>query len=143
MAAGYWNAAEVSARVFRAHPSRAGVRAVFSGDIVRRDAEGRLYYVARHDRIINTLGFRVGPDEIADVLHASGQVAEAVVAAEPDAIRGQCIIATVVMNANGSVETLRRFCREELPLYMQPARFDVVASIPRLPSGKYDIDARV
>jgi acyl-CoA synthetase (AMP-forming)/AMP-acid ligase II len=143
MATGYWNAPEASARAFRPHPARAGVRAVFSGDIVRHDAEGRLFYVGRHDRIINTLGFRVGPDEIAEVLHASGHVSEAVVAAELDVDRGQRIIAIVVLSKNGSVEALRRYCREELPLYMQPARFDVVASIPRLPSGKYDIDARV
>ncbi|MGH7505549.1 MAG: AMP-binding protein [Longimicrobiales bacterium] len=141
LASGYWRAPDASARVFRPHPTRAGARAVYSGDLVRSDAEGRLYYVSRRDHVIKTLGFRVGPDEVTDVLHASGQVVEAVVVPEPDAERGQRIIAVVVLAPDGSVETLRRFCREELPPYMQPARFDVVASLPRLPSGKYNVDA--
>jgi acyl-CoA synthetase (AMP-forming)/AMP-acid ligase II len=141
IASGYWNAPEATARTFRPHPAKPDVRAVFSGDLVRRDAEGRMYYVARHDHVINTLGFRVGPDEITDVLHASGQVFEAAVTARPDAERGQRIVAVVVLAPGGSVHALRRFCRQELPSYMQPAQFDVVESLPRLPSGKFDIGA--
>jgi acyl-coenzyme A synthetase/AMP-(fatty) acid ligase len=141
IAAGYWNAPEATARVFRAHPTRPEERAVYSGDIVRQDAEGRLYYVARHDRVINTMGFRVGPDDVGDVLHASGQVTEAVVRSEPDPERGQRIVAAVVLAQTGSVDALRRFCREALPPYMQPARYEVVTELPRLPSGKYDVDA--
>ena len=144
IAVGYWNDAEATARVFRPNPLRPagapdGERVVFSGDMVRADEEGYLYFVSRRDRMIKTMGFRVGPDEVVDVLHASGQIAEAVVDAEPDAERGERIVAYVVLAPNGSRERLERFCRAELPSYMLPGRFEQRTSLPRLASGKYDL----
>jgi hypothetical protein len=41
--------------------------------------------------------------------------------------------------ANAALEKLQNFCRVELPRHTQPARFDVRSSLPRLPSGKYDL----
>jgi acyl-CoA ligase (AMP-forming) (exosortase A-associated) len=146
VAAGYWNDPETTAHVFRPNPRRpAGCpdaeRVVFSGDIVRRDDEGRLYFVGRRDRIIKTLGFRVSPDEVCEVLYASGEVAEALVGAEPDDQRGERIVAYVVLRTSGDATRLHRFCRAELPRYMQPARIEVRASLPRTSSGKFDLRA--
>src|SRR5262249_52659768 len=120
---GYLGDPEATARVFRPNPfrgddDRAPARVVYSGDLVRRDEDGRLYYVARSDRMIKTLGFRVSPDEIADVIQASGQVSEAAVITEPDAQRGERIVACVVLRQQGSMDALRRFCGMELPRYM-------------------------
>lgn len=146
VAAGYWKDPETTARVFRDNPLRpagapASERVVFSGDLVRRDAEGLLYFVGRRDRLIKSLGFRVSPDEVADVIHASGQVAEAVVGSEVDAGRGEAIVAYVVLEATGDLETLQRFCRTELPRYMQPSRIEVRDELPRTTSGKFDLRA--
>lgn len=141
IAEGYWRQPDATAEVFRPHPLRPGQRAVFSGDLVRRDAEGYFYFVGRRDRMIKTLGYRVGPDEIADVLHASGEVSEAVVTGEDDPERGQRIVAYVVLTAEGSVERLTKHCRRELPPYMQPSRIEARERIPRLPSGKFDFRA--
>lgn len=144
VAAGYWNDPETTARVFRANPRRpAGApdaeRVVFSGDVVRRDEDGRLYFIGRRDRIIKTLGFRVSPDEVCEVLYASGDVAEAIVGAEPDEQRGERIVAYVVLKPKGDAGHLQRFCRAELPRYMQPARIEVMAVLPRTSSGKFDL----
>ncbi|HYR97617.1 MAG TPA: hypothetical protein VEO58_01290 [Gemmatimonadales bacterium] len=81
---GHWNDPEPTARVFRADPLRPSdaQRVVFSGDLVRRDDEGFLYFVGRRDRIIKTMGYRVGPDEILSVLYTSGEVADAMVVGE-------------------------------------------------------------
>ena len=136
---GYWNDPDQTARVFRPGPT--GERAVFSGDMVRRDAAGFLYFVGRRDRIIKTLGYRVGPDEIAAVLYASGEVADALVVGEPDATRGERIVAHVVLAARGSLERLSAFCTRELPRHLQPARVDVHDALPLLPSGKHDVAA--
>ncbi|MDQ3950998.1 MAG: AMP-binding protein [Gemmatimonadota bacterium] len=146
VAAGYWNDPEATARVFRPNPRRPPgapdtERVVFSGDIVRRDEGGRLYFVGRRDRIIKTLGFRVSPDEVCEVLYASGEVAEALVGAEPDDQRGERIIAYVVLTGDGDAGRLQRFCRAELPRYMQPARIDVMPSLPRTSTGKFDLRA--
>lgn len=141
IAAGYWGDPAGSARVFRQHPHDPLSRAVYSGDMVRRDADGFLYFVSRRDRLIKTLGFRVGPDEIVDVLFASGQIREAVVTTEPDAQRGERIVAYVVASETGTKEALDAFCRTELPRHMQPARIEWRDALARLSSAKYDLDA--
>jgi acyl-CoA synthetase (AMP-forming)/AMP-acid ligase II len=146
VALGYWNDAEATAKVFRPHPLRpAGLpdaeRVVFSGDLVRRGEDGWLYYVARRDRMIKTLGYRVSPDEVAEALYASGQVREGLVGAEPDPERGERIVAYVVLADGGSVDLLEAFCRAELPRYMQPSRIEVRPELPRTSSGKHDLNA--
>jgi acyl-coenzyme A synthetase/AMP-(fatty) acid ligase len=100
-----------------------------------------LYFVSRRDRMIKSLGFRVGPDEIIDSLHASGEVHEAQVTTVDDAQRGERIIAHVVLRSAGRLDTLERFCRTELPRWMQPTRFVVHQKLPKLPNGKHDLDA--
>jgi amino acid adenylation domain-containing protein len=148
VALGYWNDPEETARVFRPNPLRAAgapdtERVVFSGDLVRRDAEGWLYFVGRSQRMIKTLGYRISPDEIATVFYASGEVAECVITSEPDEARGERIVAFVVLagGGGGSLERLRRYIGVELPRHMQPARYEVRDALPRLPSGKHDIAA--
>lgn len=137
---GYWNEPERTARVFRPHPLRADAPpVVFSGDLVKRDQEGFLYFVGRSDRMIKTLGYRVGPDEILDVLYASGEIREGLVTTEPDAQRGERIIAYVVLHPNGDRKRLEMFCRTELPRYMQPTRIEARSDLPRTESGKHDL----
>lgn len=143
---GYWRDPQLTARVFRPNPLRpAGApeaeRVVYSGDLVRRDEDGFLYFVSRKDRIIKTMGFRVGPDEVADVLYASGEVAEAAVTGEPDPMWGERIVAHVVLVAEGSLERLKVYCGRELPRHLQPARIEVRDAMPLLPSGKHDVAA--
>ena len=138
---GYWHDPANTARTFRPHPVRPqeARRVVFSGDLVRRDADGFLFYVGRRDRLIKSLGYRVSPEEVAEVIQGSGEVVEVVVTGEADPQRGEQIVAHVVLRAEDALERLRRFCGIELPRYMQPARYEVHASLPRLPSGKFDL----
>ena len=96
---------------------------------------------SRKDRIIKTMGFRVGPDEVADVLYASGEVSEAAVTGEPDPMWGERIVAHVVLVPNGSLERLKVYCGRELPRHLQPARLEVRDAMPLLPSGKHDVAA--
>ena len=119
----------------------AGRRTVFSGDLVRRDEKGFLYFVGRRDRVIKTMGYRVGPDEIASVLYESGQVVDAVVLGDPDAERGERIVAHIVLTANGSLDRLRAYCGTELPRHLQPARLVIRDVLPLLPTGKHDMQA--
>ncbi|MGH7679943.1 MAG: AMP-binding protein, partial [Gemmatimonadaceae bacterium] len=141
---GYLGDDEATQRVFKRNPflqpgETGPDRVAFSGDLVRRDENGLIYYVSRRDRMIKTLGFRVSPDEICDVVQASGEVSDAAVVTEPDPVRGERIVACVVLRESGSVEKLTRFCKLELPRHMQPARFAVLEAIPRNASGKHDI----
>lgn len=141
---GYWKDPELTARVFRPNPLRPpgcpdAERVVFSGDLVRRDEHGFLYFVSRKDRLIKTMGYRVGPDEIADVVYDSGEVADAAVVGEPDDRWGERIVVHVVLTHTGSLERLQAFCHRELPRHLQPARFEVCDALPVLPSGKHDL----
>lgn len=143
---GYWQDPEATARVYRPNPLRPlgtpdSERVVFSGDLVRRDDAGFLYHLGRREKFIKTLGYRVSPDEVASVLYASGEILEAIVAAEPDEQRGERIIAFVVLAAGGSLERLEAYAVTELPRYMQPARFELRDTLPRLPNGKHDLAA--
>lgn len=138
VALGYWRNASATAQTFRtddALPSRA----VFTGDLVRRDAEGFLYFVGRKDRMIRSLGHRIGPDEIIDVILASGQVVEAAITTEPDDLLGDKIIAHVVLEQNGSLRELERYCRLEMPRWMRPSQIQLHDELARAASGKYDL----
>ena len=138
---GYWNDPEKTAKVYRPHPVHGEETVVYSGDMVRRDEDGYLYFVGRQDRMINSLGHRVGPDEVLDVLYASDQIRDGVVTSEPDEARGEAIVAYVVLAEDGAVEELTKFCRAELPRHMQPSRIVPVEELPRLPNGKHDLEA--
>ena len=89
--------------------------------------------------MIKTMGYRVSPDEICDVIQSSGLVADAAVFTEPDEQRGERIVGCVVLRDEATLDQLRRFCGVELPRYMQPVRYALLDEIPRNASGKHDL----
>jgi len=91
--------------------------------------------------MIKTLGYRVSPDEVVDVLYASGEIIEAVVAPEPDEWRGAKIVAYVVLAKEGRLDRLEAFCAREMPRYMRPSRIEVHQGLSRTASGKHDVRA--
>ena len=148
VALGYWNDPEATSLVFRTHPLRPPgtpdtERVVFSGDLVSQDEDGDLFFVSRQDKLIKTLGYRVSPDEVTDALYGSGEVLEALVTSEPDELRGDRIVAYVVLAEGGRLERLKAFCARELPRYMQPSRIEVRSALSRTPSGKHNPAATV
>lgn len=146
VALGYWNDAARTAERFKPLPPQASglvlpELAVWSGDTVRRDADGYLYFVGRSDDMIKTSGYRVSPAEIEEVAYASGLVGEAAALGLPHAVLGQAI-ALLVTPAPG-VELLRdsvlAACRARLPSYMVPLWVEIRDGVlPRNPNGKID-----
>ena len=146
VALGYWEDPEATDRVYGPNPlpskeAPEDERVVFSGDLVYRDEDGDLFFVGRNDSMIKTMGYRVSPDEVAEVLYASGQVVEAVVTSEPDAKKGAIIVAYVVLREDGSLERVQELASQELPRYMRPARIEQRTELPRTASGKHDAKA--
>ena len=144
VAMGYWNDAERTAERFKPAPGRDGAictteLAVFSGDLVRRDEEGFLYFVGRKDEMIKTSGYRVSPTEIEEVAYTTGMVGDAVALGVDDERLGQHIV-LAVSPANGHVEpeALLAEMRRRLPRYMVPQHVVVRPSLPRSPNNKYD-----
>jgi acyl-CoA synthetase (AMP-forming)/AMP-acid ligase II len=147
VASGYWRDPEATARVFRPHPLAppGGIpqTVVYSGDYVRADAEGFLYYVGRRDQMFKSLGIRTNPSEIEAAMLASGLVSEVVVQAG-QAENGETWIAAAVVPPDGradgesSAAQIRAYCDTELPPHLRPHDYAVVPDLPRMTSGKAD-----
>ncbi len=143
VAKGYWNDPARTAERFKPAPlaSAYGGTAVWSGDQVRADAEGLLYFVGRADAMIKTSGNRVSPTEVEEAAVASGFAAEAVALGYPDARVGEAIALIVRPPADAhekADEELRKFLRRELPNFMQPSAIMWRDELPRSPNGKLD-----
>jgi acyl-CoA ligase (AMP-forming) (exosortase A-associated) len=142
VALGYWQNSEATAARFRADPFAPGSGriVVYSGDVVTKDEDGFLYFVGRGDQMIKTLGYRVSPEEVEEVIHASGLVTEVVVRGEPDPEAGAVIVAHLVAREpeRFSRDAFFAFCRREMPAYMIPRRIELHEQLPRTASGKLD-----
>ena len=143
---GYWNDPAKTAERYRPLPrGDDGLTlpefAVFSGDTVRRDDDGYLYFIGRRDEMIKTSGYRVSPTEIEEALYATSLVGEVAAFGVPHPVLGHAIVVVATPPRDGATNdaALLAACRERLPAYMVPARIDVRAGpLPRNPNGKID-----
>jgi acyl-CoA ligase (AMP-forming) (exosortase A-associated) len=145
---GYWGQPELTAKVLRPNPFLPpelgdSERVCYSGDLVKMDEEGFLYFVGRRDNMIKCSGFRVSPTEVEEVLFQSGKLREAGVIGISDPMLGQAIKAYVVPQDGEFVdpEALQLFCAARMPRYMVPKIVQVRKSLPKTPSGKVDYPA--
>lgn len=142
----YWNDVEKTAACFKPIKARqAGLPiaefAAWSGDTVRMDDEGFLYFIERRDEMIKTSGYRVSPTEVEEVIYATECVAEAAAIGIPHPVLGQAIVVIVTTRKDikPDVNTLLMVCKQQLPAYMLPHHIDVRdGSLPRNPNGKID-----
>ena len=142
VALGYWNDKEKTAERFKPAPGQPeGLPlteiAVWSGDQVRRDEEGYLYFIGRNDEMIKTSGYRVSPSEVEEVLYSSGLVTEAVALGLSHPRIGQGIL-LVCTAEQADEERLLIHCKQQLPNFMVPHAIRYLDSLPRNPNGKID-----
>jgi len=145
---GYWNRPEDTARALRPNPLLPPElgdceRVCYSGDLVKMDEDGFLYFVGRRDTMIKSSGFRISPTEVEEVLFQSGKLRGAAVIGIPDEVLGQTIKAFVVAR-NGEpldLEMLLAHCNERMPRYMVPKAVEVLDELPKTSSGKVDYPA--
>ncbi len=146
---GYWNDPEKTAIRFKPVPMQTtGLTipelAVWSGDTVRYDRDGYLYFVGRRDEMIKTSGYRVSPNEIEEVINALPGVAEVAAFGVEHPKLGQAIAVVVRCKAEPGAEELnsnaiQSACQKKLPSYMVPSYIEVVdADLPRNANGKID-----
>jgi acyl-CoA synthetase (AMP-forming)/AMP-acid ligase II len=116
-----------------------------TGDLVRTDADGFVYFIGRRDAMIKTAGANVAPAEVERAIAkvAGGTVAH--VLGLPDAERGQLVAAVVAVEDGAEFDeaALRDQLEAELSAYKIPRRFAAVrrSEIPVLSSGKVDLTA--
>lgn len=148
---GYWqNKAATSVR-YRPTPVYASnvhktPLAVFSGDYVKQDTDGFLYFVARKDTMIKTSGYRVSPTELEATLITLPQIDEVAVIASPSEELGQSITALIVcstdynegFDAKKVKQSIIKHCQRNLPNYMVPHTISFLTEFPRNANGKID-----
>ena len=148
---GYWNDAEKTAERYKLLPPGLPCRqgglqlpefAVFSGDNVRRDGEGFLYFIGRRDEMMKMSGYRVSPTEVEEVLYATKLVGECVAFGVDHASWGQAVQVIATPAADGAeldVNAVLAACKTKMPAYMVPAGIEpAVGPLPRNPNGKID-----
>lgn len=143
---GYWNDREKTAERFRPAPQLIqGLplpeTAVWSGDTVKTDDEGFLYFIGRRDEMIKTSGYRVSPTEVEEVIYATQLVSEVAAVGIPHPELGQCIMVVVSLHPGKLLDAaeLLMECKRRLPTYMVPAHIRIhETTLPRNPNGKID-----
>jgi acyl-CoA ligase (AMP-forming) (exosortase A-associated) len=141
VAQGYWQDEARTAERFKPAPafSEYGGMAVWSGDTVKRDADGLLYFVGRDDAMIKTSGNRVSPTEIEEAAVESGLVAEACALGRKDERLGAAI--ALFVRGTGDSDGLKAHLKATLPNFMQPAEVVWLEAFPKSANGKLDRNA--
>jgi acyl-coenzyme A synthetase/AMP-(fatty) acid ligase len=112
-----------------------------TGDRVRADEDGYLWFEGRMDDLIISAGYRIGPFEVESALLSHPAVAEAAAVGAPDEMRGQVVRAVVVLHEGYEPgDTLARELQEhvkgETAPYKYPRVIDFRDELPKTPSGK-------
>ncbi|TVR20722.1 MAG: acyl-CoA synthetase [Ilumatobacter sp.] len=112
-----------------------------TGDNVEVDADGDVFYLGRSDDIINSSGYRIGPEEVENALVSHPVVQECAVVGQPDPERGEIVVAYVVLlpgvaAVDETVSDLQRHGKEATAPYKYPRRIEFVDELPKTVSGK-------
>lgn len=138
---GYWNAPEKTAarfKPFRAQNNYLSELAVWSGDRVKKDEDGFLYFIGRADDMIKCSGYRISPSELEGEILKLNDLVEISALGVPDPQLGQAILLVVVVKNNLNEQSIKQYCAKQLPNFMQPKYIEFVERLPRNPNGKID-----
>jgi malonyl-CoA/methylmalonyl-CoA synthetase len=127
--AGYWRRDEATRTAFDDGWFR-------TGDLATRSEDGYYTLNGRKSDLIISGGFNIYPREIEEFLLEQEEVAEAAVAAAPDAVRGEVPVAYVVLRDTVAAGELEARCRKRLASFKVPRAFVTVERLPRNAMGK-------
>ena len=114
----------------------------YPGDYAIKDSDGYFWLLGRSDDILKIAGHRIGTAELESSLVSHNDVIEAAVCGIPDEIKGESIIAFVILkeNCTSSQEKLlielRDVVRNEIGAIATPRQFYFVTKLPKTRSGK-------
>ncbi len=112
-----------------------------TGDIVRQDAEGYLYFVDRKKNIVRRSGENISAAEVESVLRRHPDIAEVAVAAAQDAVRGEEVLACIVprapiADAASLAADIVRAALQDLSYFKVPGWIGFVDALPLTASQK-------
>jgi len=133
---GYWDLPENTSKAFLPGHQKRWYR---TGDIVRELADGNYKFLGRRDRMIKKRGYRIELGEIEAALYRHPSIKEAAVLAFPDddGVPIKAFTSTRDGSKLSMIE-LKKFCSENLPLYMVPDLFCCLESLPKTSTDKID-----
>ncbi|PQZ91694.1 AMP-dependent synthetase [Arthrobacter sp. MYb227] len=113
----------------------------YTGDAGTMDEDGYIFFSSRDDDVIIMAGYRIGPFEVESVLAAHPDVLESAVIGVPDELRGEVLVAYVVLRSGllGSYELtveLQQLVKTQYAAHAYPRRITYVSELPKTPSGK-------
>ncbi|MFI2710522.1 amino acid adenylation domain-containing protein [Micromonospora sp. NPDC018662] len=147
VARGYWRRPDLTAERFTPHPCRpeAGGRYFRTGDLVRRDDQGRLLFLGRADGQVKIRGHRLELGEVEAVLESHPDVCRAVATVRGEGAAARLVV--IAEPARGSappdLDALRAVAGRKLPSWMLPDRLVTVAALPLTANGKVDRQSAV
>jgi acyl-coenzyme A synthetase/AMP-(fatty) acid ligase len=138
MMLGYWNEPE---RTAAGIARRGETEYWLTGDMVREDEDGYLYYEGRADDIISSAGYRIGPMEVENALLEHPAVQESAAVGKRDAERGEIVKAFVVLKPGQAASAelardLQEHVKRTTAPYKYPREVEFVAELPKNASGK-------
>jgi acetyl-CoA synthetase len=112
-----------------------------AGDVATCDKDGYFRVMGRADDVMNVSGYRIGTADVESALVSHPSVAEAAVVGKPDALKGETIVAFVILREGQEgnddlVKALKLHVRTELSPIAMPSEIDFVPSLPKTRSGK-------
>jgi acyl-coenzyme A synthetase/AMP-(fatty) acid ligase len=112
-----------------------------TGDLVREDGDGYLWFEGRNDDLILSSGYRIGPFEVESALVSHPAVTEAAAVAAPDEERGAVVRAIVVLGEGGEpserlAAELKDHVKAQTAPYKYPRIVEFAEELPKTPSGK-------
>ena len=113
----------------------------FTGDTATKDKDGYIWFVGRADDIITSSGYRISPFEIESTLLEHQHVVEAAVIAKKDYIRGEIVVAFIVLGKNGQgneklKSEIQEFVKNKTAPYKYPREIIFTKNLPKTISGK-------
>lgn len=142
MAKGYLNRRDLTRERFVPCPfPEAGQILYKTGDLVRMDLDGNVYFLGRADSQVKIRGFRVEPGEIENVINLRSNIAESVVLAQTNHSGEKHLVAYVTLSgADSQVDEreIKHYLSSRLPQHMIPAYIHIIDKFPMTQNGKID-----
>lgn len=126
-------------------PDALGGKYYVAGDSAHRDEDGYFWILGRTDDVLNVSGYRLGTMEIESALVANPQVSEAAVVGKPCELKGESVVAFVVLNtplpdnddeAKALAEELKAWVSKEIGKIARPEDIRFAENLPKTRSGK-------
>jgi acyl-coenzyme A synthetase/AMP-(fatty) acid ligase len=135
---GYWKDPELTRASIVRHD---GSEWFDTGDIVKMDSDGYVFYLGRSDDLINSAGYRIGPVEVENAVIEHPAVQECAVVGSPDGERGEVVKAFVVLRpgklaSTNLVEEIQEHVKQVTAPYKYPRKIEFVEQLPKTATGK-------